>query len=209
MKHVRGIFISHEHSDHIRGVEVLSKRYELPVYITEKTHQNSRMRAGRELVRNFSAEEAITIGNLVVKAVPKNHDAVDPHSFTVSSGEITVGIFTDLGMACPYVISHFKGCQAAFLEANYDEHMLLEGRYPAYLKKRISGDFGHLSNTQALELFINHRSPILSHLFLSHISAENNKPEIVKELFDKHRGNTRIEVASRFEETKLFFIEGR
>ncbi|HEX7411944.1 MAG TPA: hypothetical protein VF298_07380, partial [Bacteroidales bacterium] len=139
---------------------------------------------------------------------PKSHDAVDPHSFTVSTGEITIGIFTDLGMACQNVTSHFNICRAAFLETNYDEKMLEEGRYPAFLKKRIKGDFGHLSNTQALELFVNHRSAHLSHLFLSHISAENNNPEIVKELFDKHAGNTRIEIASRFEETKLFSIEG-
>jgi endonuclease III len=87
----------------------------------------------------------------------------------------------------------------AFLEANYDEKMLLDGRYPHHLKQRIHGNNGHLSNNQALELFLHHRSEKLTHLILSHLSQENNSPDIVEQLFNKHPTPTQILIASRTE----------
>ena len=104
------------------------------------------------------------------------------------------------------VAAQFSRCHAAFLESNYDEKMLQEGPYPYYLKKRISGGLGHLSNTQALQLFLTYRSPSLSHVLLSHLSAENNCPRLVYDLFSEHAGNTTVTVASRHEETDVFTI---
>src|SRR5690606_3777863 len=98
----------------------------------------------------------------------------------------------------------FSQCDAVFLEANYDVDMLMQGRYPFFLKNRIRGGYGHLSNTEALELFLAHRSPNLSHLFLSHLSRDNNDPELVYRLFDAHRGDTEIVVAGRYAETPVF-----
>ena len=95
---------------------------------------------------------------------------------------------------------------AAVLEANYDETMLDEGRYPVFLKNRIKGDHGHLSNLQALDLFRTHKHDNLSHLLLAHLSKDNNDPGIVLDLFRKHAGNTRVEVASRYEETPVYNI---
>ena len=136
----------------------------------------------------------------------KWHDGIDPHSFTISCDGATVGVFTDIGEPCEHVIHHFGRCTAAFLESNYDDTMLDEGRYPSYLKQRIRGERGHLSNIQALELFLNHRASHLKILVLAHLSAENNHPEIVQDIFVQHANGTRIAIASRHEETELFTI---
>jgi len=206
MENIKAVFISHEHSDHIYGLCGLVKKYCLPVYITEATMQNGRLAFDRALVRIFVAHEPILIGNLSVIAFPKFHDAADPYSFVVECDKVSVGIFTDIGKACKNVIGYFKQCHAAFLEANYDEDMLHKGNYPFYLKKRISGGMGHLSNNEALDIFIRHRPPFMSHLLLSHLSKNNNSPELVQKIFDAHAGKVQIIVASRYTETSIFRI---
>jgi phosphoribosyl 1,2-cyclic phosphodiesterase len=203
---VRAIFISHEHTDHTKGVEVLSRKYRIPVYITPATHMSSRLYLDPKLLRPFTAHEPVHIGGLIVNPFPKRHDGIDPHSFTVTFNGFTAGVFTDIGMACDQIIHHVNRCHAAFLEANYDETMLEEGTYPVYLKRRIRGGEGHLSNIQALELFKNHRAPFLKLLVLSHLSAQNNHPQVVHDLFTPHANGTRIAIASRYEETELFSI---
>jgi phosphoribosyl 1,2-cyclic phosphodiesterase len=203
---VRAIFISHEHIDHIRGVEVLSKKYDLPVYINEGTLCNGRVKLVDERVRSFTTDETIAVGSLNVIPFFKSHDAADPHSFTVECEGIRVGVFTDIGTVCEKLTSHFSQCHAAFLEANYCEEMLEKGHYPIYLKNRIRSNHGHLSNTQALELFKTHKSEFLSHLFLAHLSKENNSPELVQELFSAHAASTKVMVASRYEESPVFYI---
>ena len=204
---VKGIFISHEHDDHIRGLEVLSKRYRLPVYITPATQQNSRLSLDPQLVQPFRGHEPIAAGALTVTAFPKSHDASDPYSFVVSSPTVRIGIFTDLGKVCEQLIHHFRQCHAAFLETNYDEQMLEEGRYPHFLKNRIRGGQGHLSNRQALELFVRHRPAYMSHVFPSHLSRDNNRPELVQQLFAQQAEGTTIVIASRDQETQLYAID--
>jgi phosphoribosyl 1,2-cyclic phosphodiesterase len=204
---VKAIFISHEHTDHTKGAEVLSRKYGIPVYISRTTFDNSRLRLDPGLVRHFRTGKEIAIGALKIFPFPKSHDASEPHSFTVSQGGLNIGVFTDIGTPCEHVVKHLNKCHAAFLETNYDEEMLVKGRYPAYLKKRIKGDQGHLSNDQALKLFLDHRSPHMQLVILSHLSAENNRPQLVYELFNTHSDGVRIEVASRYEETKVFCIE--
>ena len=204
---VKAVFVSHEHTDHISGVQVLSKKYKLPVYITNVTHRFGRLRLDKDLVTSFTAYQAITIGNLTITAFPKFHDAADPYSFVVSCNQIKVGVFTDIGTPCENLVHHFKQCHAAFLEANYDDTMLENGTYPHYLKNRIRGDKGHLSNKQALELFTTHRPSFMSHLFLSHLSKNNNCPRLVQQLFDEHAAGVKMIIASRYEETPVFHIQ--
>ena len=203
---VKAIFISHEHTDHISGVRVLSKKYKLPVYITHITHRFGRLKLEKELVTSFAAYHPITIGDLTITAFPKFHDAADPYSFVVSCDQIKVGVFTDIGTPCENLVHHFKQCNAAFLEANYDDTMLEKGRYPHFLKNRIRGDKGHLSNKQALELFTKHRPSFMSHLFLSHLSKNNNCPKLVQQLFDEHAEGVKMIIASRYEETQVYHI---
>src|SRR5690554_5867397 len=110
MEKVRAIIVSHEHSDHIRGVVVLAKKFRLPVYITQKTFIHSRLHLDPSLVRSFSSSDTINIGSLQITAFPKFHDAVEPHSFVVECDETRVGVFTDIGEVCENVISHFQKC---------------------------------------------------------------------------------------------------
>lgn len=204
---IKAIFVSHEHADHITGIPVLSKKYQLPVYITKATFSSSNIIIEKKMLRTFNAHDAISIGGLSIKAFPKFHDAVDPHSFMVSGNNINIGIITDIGIGCKQVIRHFKKCHAVFLESNYSDEMLANGNYPYFLKQRISGDNGHLSNTQALELFVKHKGRNLSHLILSHLSKNNNSPALVNRLFKEHAGNTEIIVASRYKETAVYRID--
>lgn len=206
MDKVKAIFISHEHADHIAGIRVLSKKYRLPVYITTPTLVHGGLQLEAASVVAFTPHTPVRIGNLSITAFPKYHDASDPYSFIVGCKDVTVGVFTDIGVACKEVIRYFKLCHAAFLESNYDEAMLENGGYPFHLKKRIRGGQGHLSNNQALELFKTHRPVFMSHLLLSHLSHNNNRPEIVQSLFDAHAGNTKIIVASRYKESELYQI---
>jgi phosphoribosyl 1,2-cyclic phosphodiesterase len=208
MQKVRAIFVSHEHSDHINGITVLSKKYQLPVYITPATLQHSGLRLEHHLVASFKAYEPVAIGEIAISAFPKFHDAAHAHSFVVTYNDITVGVFTDIGVPCNHLTDHFSKCHAAVLETNYDEDMLKNGRYPYHLKRRISGGLGHLSNKQALEVFLEHRPQFMSHLLLGHLSQDNNKPELVYELFNKHANGTEIVVASRYEETAVYHITG-
>jgi phosphoribosyl 1,2-cyclic phosphodiesterase len=203
---VKAIFITHEHGDHIKGIQTLAHKYQLPVYITAGTLAGSGLLLKPQQVCSFEKYKPISIGNLFITAFPKFHDATDPYSFIVSCNKVKVGIFTDIGVACKDVIKHFKQCHAAFLESNYDEHMLMQGSYPVHLKNRIRDGKGHLSNIQALELFRDHRPRFMSHLLLSHLSHNNNTPELVYNLFSQYAGNTEIIIASRHKETAVYYI---
>lgn len=207
IKKIKAVFVSHEHSDHIKGIEVFSRKYQLPVYITATTLVNSGIRIENHLATFFKPNESIKIGTLNILPFPKFHDAIDPNSFIVECKTIKVGIFTDIGLPCENVIKHFQQCHAAFLEANYDEKKLSESNYPYHLKKRISGGQGHLSNMQALALFKKYRSSFMSHLFLSHLSQNNNTPQLVKDLFDANAAGVEIIIASRYEETAVYHIQ--
>ena len=207
MSLVKAIFVSHEHGDHISGIPTLSRKYQLPVYITKNTLRSSFITIEKHLVHSLDANNVIAIGDLAITAFPKSHDAVDPHSFIISCRQVTVGVFTDIGYSCSNIKKNFGRCNAVFLETNYCEEMLVNSSYPFYLKKRISGDDGHLSNTQALELFLSHRGLQLTHLLLSHLSENNNSAELVSRMFNEKAGSTKVIIASRYKETPVYLIE--
>src|SRR5829696_8790814 len=206
LQKIKAVFVSHEHTDHISGLPQLAKKYKLPVFISQLTLKGSRLWFDKSLINHFTANEDIVIGDLNIHPFSKLHDAADPFSFTVSCGSVTVGVITDIGKACENVIHHFSQCHAVFLESNYDEQMLEKGSYPFFLKNRIRNGYGHISNREALELFQKHRSPSLSHLFLSHLSYNNNCPKLVEKLFTGHAENVKMIVTSRNKESEVYPI---
>lgn len=205
IKKLRAIFVSHEHKDHVKGVSTFANKYSIPVYITPGTATGG-PRLIRHLSRPFVAKDGVEIGSLTVTGFKTQHDASDPHNFIVSDRQVTVGVFTDIGIACQQVQDYFKQCNAAFLESNYDELMLQNGDYSIPLKERIGGNNGHLSNSQALELFKLHRFPAMSLLLLCHLSAKNNDPLLVEQLFKENAGNCQVVTCSRNEPTGPFNI---
>ena len=204
---IKGVFITHEHADHIAGLQVLSKKYRLPVYITNNTLRNCGVEIEKELVYSFIQNEPVSIGELSIIPFTKSHDAEDPHSFVVSGNAVHIGVITDIGYACKQVTKYFRRCDAVFLESNYCEQMLINGSYPLHLKRRISSRKGHLSNDQALELFLKHKPQNLQLLILSHLSQNNNHPETVNKLFSEHASGVKIVIASRHKETELFSVQ--
>jgi len=205
---LKALFVTHEHTDHISGIPALVKKFRLPVYITPRTYRATGFLLEPQMIHSFNAFEPIQVGALSITAFPKWHDAIDPHSFIISCAGVTTGVFTDIGGPCKNVIQYFKLCHAIFLETNYDDDMLANSRYPIFLRNRISGKHGHLSNAQALQLFTAHRPSFMTHLFLSHLSKENNNPEMVEALFNLKANGTQIIHASRYTTTAVYQIIG-
>jgi phosphoribosyl 1,2-cyclic phosphodiesterase len=203
---VKAIFVSHEHIDHVRGLAGLADKYNMPVYVTPATQKGCYHLNPAHAI-SFVAHEPVYIGALGITAFPKFHDAADPHSFIITYQEKTIGVFTDIGKPCQNLIRYFKQCHAAFLEANYDTDMLANGSYPSFLKQRISGGVGHLSNAQALEIFIKHKPTFMRHLLLAHLSKDNNDPILAQQLFEEVAGETSLMVASRYEEMEVMAID--
>src|SRR5690606_37312641 len=168
---ISAIFITHEHTDHIRGLSVFCKRYQIPVYITAGSYKGSRLHLPEELVHIIPSDAKVQIGNMTVYGIPKYHDAKEPCSFVVSNGVLNIAIMTDLGRICDNVKHVIQHADILLLESNYDEEMLETGRYSFYLKNRIRSGWGHLSNRIALEALLENRTARLKHLILGHLSG--------------------------------------
>jgi len=171
---VKGIVVTHEHGDHVRGIPVLTRKCGIPVYITEKTCTAASLNIASSLVQIIAREETVQIGELRVAAFSKFHDASDPISVTVSWKGKSVSVLTDIGFPCENVIQSVAESDVLFLETNYDEKLLEAGNYPAFLKNRISGKEGHLSNLDSARLIYKYATPRLKYLLLSHLSENNN-----------------------------------
>lgn len=194
------ILVSHEHSDHIRGVGVLSRRYNLPVYISPLTQQACGSQLGRlHQVCHFEIGRPFAIEELIIHPFSTSHDATDPAGFTISRNGRKIGIATDLGIATGMVKQHLKTCDLLVLEANHDPTMLIEGPYPWPLKQRIKSRNGHLANQDSGDLLAEISHEGLCHVILAHLSETNNTPEIalrtVEKVLTKIPGNFELQVA--------------
>ncbi len=179
---VDAVVISHDHGDHIRHAGVLHRKYGLPIYVTPATLAAgaSRCTLGTlKDVRHFRSSGRLTFGDVVVEAIPTPHDGADGSAFIVEAGTKRLGIMTDLGHVFKDLVSLVSSLDAVFLESNYDPEMLAIGPYPAYLKQRIRGPRGHLSNPEAAELLRRAaEAKRLKWACLSHLSEQNNHPEV-------------------------------
>lgn len=183
---VDGIFITHEHSDHIKGLGVLSRKFHIPVYGTRETLDEIAVSKSlgdfdRELLNPICPDVDLNLGDLNVRPFKIDHDAANPVAYRVMCGEKAVAVATDMGHFDQYIIDHLQGLDALLLESNHDVRMLETGPYPYYLKRRILGDHGHLSNENAGRLlnFVLHDK--LKKVFLGHLSKENNYEELAYE----------------------------
>jgi phosphoribosyl 1,2-cyclic phosphodiesterase len=176
------IFLSHEHSDHLRGVGVLARKFDAPVYTSPGTAEAASKRLGRlpELVAMPNGDR-VDMGTLSVSSFSVPHDAADPSGYVIQWSGGRLGIATDLGVAGPLVRASLSGCSALLLEFNHDLEMLWNGSYPWPLKQRIASATGHLSNESAAELLSSVAHGGLRVVVLAHLSEENNRADLASD----------------------------
>lgn len=180
---VEGIFITHEHSDHVIGADVFARTFNVPVFATKKTHESKKLCSDNKLIHEINKKDSLNIAGMEVEAFSKSHGAVDPVSFSISNGKKRTSVITDVGYACKNVCSEISDADSLFLESNYDDKMLDDGPYHPWHKKWVKGDEGHLSNLQASLAVLEFANPKLDNVILSHLSGTNNIPELARKTF--------------------------
>lgn len=174
------IFITHEHSDHLGCVHSLSTRYRVPVWMSHGTYLGAQCPDFDGLLHLASDSQAIDLGALEVLPFTVPHDAREPLQLTCTDGASRLGLLTDLGHASSHVIRHLQGCHALMMESNHDPVLLSQSSYPPFLKKRVGGPLGHLSNEASAELLAQVNHAELRQVVAAHLSAQNNRPELAR-----------------------------
>jgi phosphoribosyl 1,2-cyclic phosphodiesterase len=180
MQSIMGVLITHNHTDHIRGLYQLTNKHNLPVLTTPKIWKsilsiNSKF--SRDCIREIGLQQKFHIGGFDIEAFPVFHDAPETIGFHICAGDKKITIATDLGHICQIAAPYIKAANLLVIESNYDEQMLVNGNYPHYLKARIQSDRGHLGNHQTSAFLADNVSDNLSHICLAHLSKNNNTPE--------------------------------
>lgn len=211
IRSVDAVIISHDHGDHIRHAGIYHRKYSLPIYVTPATLAAAASRCTLGTlsdVRHFRSSDKIRFGDVTVHSIPTPHDGADGSAFVVESGMKRLGIMTDLGHVFKDLVSLVSSLDAVFLESNYDPEMLAAGPYPAYLKQRIRGPRGHLSNLEAAETLRRAaEAERLKWACLSHLSEQNNHPEVA---LKTHRGivseSITLYTADRYKVSDIFRV---
>ena len=209
-ENIRGIFITHEHTDHIRGVDVFARQFNIPIFATKKTADKCFLCSDESLINFIKNNEVIEIGGMRVEAFSKSHLAIDPVFYNIVNGK-KISIITDVGYSCKNVIANVSDTDFLFIESNYDDVMLEKGPYPLFLKEWIKGRQGHLSNLQSALCVLEHSSSRLKHVVLSHISKNNNTEELAFETFrwllkERRDLSPKISISPREMPTQVFKI---
>lgn len=179
LENIDAVFITHEHSDHIKGLQSITNKHKIPIIANRKTLDA--IKAAVPMIDDDCLVELPTgataiNGNITVKSVKTNHDAAESVGYLIKTEGKTLGVFTDLGDFNQTIVDALFECETAVIEANHDIEMLMNGPYPLPLKERILGQFGHLSNIQSAELICKASKGKLKNVILSHLSKENNTP---------------------------------
>ena len=208
---IQGIFVTHEHMDHISGLGVFLRKYPVPVFATAKTideilSTSSLGKVDKNLFESITPDNPIYMDGIKIEASRILHDAADPVCYTVSDTESKVGVATDFGTYDEYLVEKLQGCESLLVESNHDLNMLMVGPYPYPLKKRIMGNKGHLSNERAGQFLSKVIGEECKHIFLGHLSKENNygelayetvKVELLLHNIDLDKANFTLQVESR------------
>ncbi len=206
------VVISHEHIDHVRGLGTLSRRFNLPVYLSRGTLDNLSQEIGELAeVRVFQPGTPFVIGDLGIKPFAISHDAQDPAGFVLEHESHRLGVCTDLGVVTQLVKIRLQGCHGLILEANHDPDLLLKGPYPLPLKQRIRSRHGHLSNEESFELLKGIHHSDLQVVLFAHLSEVNNQPELVLKgsreyLNDAGWDRVALEVGNQRQVSKAFTL---
>lgn len=195
------ILVTHEHTDHIRGVSVLARRNNIPVYASPGTFE---VLAGRddpliksqELVYEIQSGASFNVKDLTVQAIDVPHDVNEPIQYVCRVNGIGVGVLTDCGSYTDQMVEHFSNLNGLLLETNHDVNMLENGPYPWNLKNRIKSAVGHLNNQQSRDFAQAIFHANLQHLVLGHISQKNNEKALIKDVFDDYPSGTSVSFAS-------------
>ncbi len=183
---IQGILVTHEHSDHVSGLGIMARRYNIPIYATYETvmalrRTRSLGEIADELFNYVEPNHAFMINDISIEPFSTSHDASNPVCYTMEMGGEKIGVATDLGTYDDYIVSKLLGSDALMIEANHDINMLMVGKYPYYLKQRISGERGHLSNDTSADLISKLIQNKKQHILLAHLSKENNYEELAYE----------------------------
>ena len=208
-KDLDAILVTHEHSDHIQAVSVLSRQLKLPVYLSRKIEKKASIGNSFHEIRTFQCGSTFQINNLVVHPFAVSHDAADPVGFTIGQNGKRIGLATDLGTVTPLVKENLKDCHLLIIEANHDPDMLVNGPYPWPLKQRIQSRIGHLSNIQSQNLLMALQHSRLEHVILAHLSETNNAPQKVLDEVSKAltRCNPRLTVANQHRSGEVIYLK--
>jgi phosphoribosyl 1,2-cyclic phosphodiesterase len=184
MQTIMGVLVTHNHNDHIRGLEVLTRKNSLPAFATDKIWESvlsPKNKISRDCIREIPLQQKFHLAGFDIEAFPVCHDAPETIGFHICAGDKKITIVTDLGHICQTSAPYIKSANLLVIESNYDEQMLMNGQYPYYLKARIKSDHGHLGNHQTSAFLADIISDNLSHICLAHLSKNNNSPEIALE----------------------------
>ncbi|MDH5181423.1 MAG: MBL fold metallo-hydrolase [Gammaproteobacteria bacterium] len=176
---ITAILVTHEHTDHIRGVGAFARKHSIPVYATRGTARSNLLGELPDW-QAFNPEQAIVLNDMHIQAFPVPHDAREPCQFVFSDGDRRFAQLTDVGSSTSHIEQVLSGCHAMILECNHDPTMLAESSYPESLKRRISGMYGHLSNGQAADILAAIDTDKLQQVVLAHLSEQNNQPALAK-----------------------------
>ena len=217
MESVMGVLVTHNHSDHIRGLEVLVRKANLPVFTTKKiwhSIQSTHNSLTNHCVREIALQQQFQLAGFEIEVFRVSHDAPETIGVHICSGDKSLTIATDLGHICSTSASYIRKANMLVIESNYDEQMLISGSYPYFLKKRILSDNGHLGNKETSDFIAGMISDNLSHICLAHLSKNNNTPEkalntLKMTLVEKGlnmNGKTNILVLNRYVPTEMISL---